>query len=146
MRALTLIIPSIWLISGCNIFFTSDSGLPIEISGMVYDKDSGSPLPQAAIELWGVDFWGDDELIVRTFSSGSIGQTSGAGFYMVDTSTKAYHRCDSTGIRLKAWHSVHYAEVDSFVSYRLPERLIPINCNSNFKHIQRTINLGLERE
>lgn len=146
MRDLLLIISSIWLLGGCNIFSTPDSDLKIDINGKVYDKNSGSPLPLSTIELWGVDFWGDDELIARTFSSGTIGQSSGASFYKINTRTGAYHRCDSTGITLKAWHSVHYVETDSFVSYKLPERLIPINCNGNSKHIQRTINLGLVRD
>lgn len=146
MKHLTIITLLSWLIMGCNIFSPTNSSLKIEINGKVYDIDSGSLLPQAAIELWGVNFWGDDKLITRTFSSGMIGQTKDAGFYKIDTSTKAYHRCDSTGITLKAWSEVHYMEADSSVSYRLPERFIAINCNSNSKHIQKTINLGLERE
>ncbi|HKK45290.1 MAG TPA: hypothetical protein VJ964_07205 [Balneolaceae bacterium] len=135
-----LIFTSLIILAGCNLF-SANSKLDIDISGMVYEKESGAPINGALIELWGDNFWGGEKLLERTFSGTTF--TTGTGDYHIHVSTELYNTCDSTGIHLYAYHKIVYE--DSTIAHDLPEGNIPINCDGNSRHIKRTINLGMVR-
>lgn len=147
MRYLIVIFLNIVFVTGCDFFSFGKPVLPITISGKVYDIDTETPLPKAVIELYGVDYWGGNELITRTLSNGVPGiETEQTGFYKIETYTTAYNNCDTTGIVLVARRKIHYSPGDSIVSHKLPGGSIPLNCNKGSKRIRRTIDLRLERQ
>ena len=147
MKNLIYLILMMGSVIGCTIFSTSDSRVNIDIQGKVYDKNTGSPIAGALVEVYMDDWFSrGTNVLERTFSSpGMVGPNGSAGFYHIETGVVTHINCDSTVIYLTAHYKVIYVEGDSTISYRMPNGPIQLTCNKDSKNIEKTINLGLEK-